>query len=186
MIVCDHLDLAATRAKEKVNWLLQVERAPATLNTHYYTDYRDKFLAYYRGCRENNQDIMSNIRQLAVDQNRELGISATVDDLPRLLPPDPLEVALGIMASVRGYFQVAYKRFVDMVHLAIDHEMVRGMERGLDEALLDRLQVAGDGAHERCAAMLQEPAAIASKRQELLKKLERLRAARTELTRLSV
>ncbi|KIO06579.1 hypothetical protein M404DRAFT_138011 [Pisolithus tinctorius Marx 270] len=198
MIVYDHLDLAATHAKEKVNWLLQVERAPATLNTHYYTDYRDKFLAYYRGCRDNNQDIMSNIRQLAVDQNRvetvnralstlkELGISATVEDLPRLLPPDPLEVALGIMASVRGYFQVAYKRFVDMVHLAIDHEMVRGMERGLDEALLDGLQVAGDGAHERCAAMLQEPAAIASKRQELLKKLERLRAARTELKRLSV
>ncbi|KAI6139724.1 P-loop containing nucleoside triphosphate hydrolase protein [Pisolithus tinctorius] len=198
MIVYDHLDLAAARAKEKIDWLLQVERMPATLNTHCYTDYRDKFLAYYRGCRDNNYDLMSNIRKLATDRNRvetvnkalssltELGISTQVDDLTRLLPSDPLEVALGIMASVQGYFQVAYKRFIDMAPLAIDYEMVRGLERGLHEALLDGLQVTGADAHERCAAMLQEPAAIASKRQELSKKLERLRAARTELKRLTV
>ncbi|KAI6044502.1 P-loop containing nucleoside triphosphate hydrolase protein [Pisolithus marmoratus] len=198
MIVYDHLDDAAARAKERIDWLLQVESTPATLNTHYYTDYRDKFLAYYRGCRDNNHNIMSNIRRLVADRFKadtvnkalsslkELGISAKADDLARLLPSDPLEVALGIMASVRGYFQVAYKRFVDMVPLAIDFEMVRGIERGLDEALLDGLQLTRDDAHERCAAMLQEPAAIASKRQELSKKLERLRAARTELKRLSV
>lgn len=122
----------------------------------------------------------------ALSSLKELGISAEADDLAKLLPADPLEVALGIMASVRGYFQVAYRRFVDMIPLAIDYEMVRGLERGLDEALLEGLQVTGEDAHERCAAMLQEPAAISSKRQELSKKLERLRAARTELKRLSV
>ncbi|KAI6107743.1 P-loop containing nucleoside triphosphate hydrolase protein [Pisolithus croceorrhizus] len=198
MIVYDHLDEAAARAKQKIDWLLQIEGTPATMNTHYYTDYRDKFLAHYRGCRETNHNTVSNIRRLAADRNKvetvnralsslnELGISAKVDDLTRLLPADPLEVALGIMASVRGYFQVAYKRFVDMVPLAIDYEMVRGMERGLDQALLEGLHITGKDAHERCAAMLQEPAAIASKRLELSKKLERLRAARTELKRLSV
>ncbi|KAI5982232.1 P-loop containing nucleoside triphosphate hydrolase protein [Pisolithus albus] len=198
MIVYDHLDEAASRTKEKIDWLLQVERAPATLNTYYYADYRDKFLAYYRGCREANDSTMSNIRRLATEWRKadpvnkaltslkELGISAEADDLAKLLPADPLEVALGIMASVRGYFQVAYRRFVDMIPLAIDYEMVRGLERGLDEALLEGLQVTGEDAHERCTAMLQEPAAISSKRQELSKKLERLRAARTELKRLSV
>ncbi|KAI6128075.1 P-loop containing nucleoside triphosphate hydrolase protein [Pisolithus croceorrhizus] len=198
MIVYDHLDEAAARAKQKIDWLLQIEGTPATLNTHYYTDYRDKFLAHYRGCREINHNTVSNIRRLAADRHKvetvnralsslnELGISAKVDDLTRLLPADPLEVALGIMASVRGYFQVAYKRFVDMVPLAVDYEMVRGMERGLDQALLEGLQITGEDAHQRCTAMLQEPAAIASKRQELSKKLERLRAARTELKCLSV
>ncbi|KAI6095639.1 P-loop containing nucleoside triphosphate hydrolase protein, partial [Pisolithus sp. B1] len=193
MIVYDHLDEAAARAKQKIDWLLQVEGTPATLNTHYYTDYRDKFLAHYRGCRETNHNTV-----LAADRHKvetvnkalsllnELGISAKVDDLTRLLPADPLEVALGIMASVRGYFQVAYKRFVDMVSLPVDYEMVRGLERGLDEALLEGLQITGEDAHERCAAMLQEPASIASKRQELSKKLDRLRTARTELKRLSV
>ncbi|KAI6044500.1 P-loop containing nucleoside triphosphate hydrolase protein [Pisolithus marmoratus] len=198
MIVYDHLDGAAARAMEKIDWLLQVESMPATLHTHYYTDYRDKFLAYYRGFRGNDHGAMSNIQRAvaggfkaetvnkALSSLTELGISAKADDLARLLPSDPLEVALGIMASVRGYFQVAYKRFVDMVPLAIDYEMVRGIERGLNGALLDGLQLTGEDAHERCAAMLQEPAAIASKRQELSKKLERLRAARTELKRLSV
>ncbi|KAI6160830.1 P-loop containing nucleoside triphosphate hydrolase protein [Pisolithus thermaeus] len=198
MIVYDHLDEAAARAKQKIDWLLQIEGTPATLNTRHYTDYRDKFLAHYRGCRETNHNTVSNIRRLAADRHKvetvhkalsslnELGISAKVDDLSRLLPADPLEVALGIMASVRGYFQVAYKRFVDMVPLAVDYEMVRGMERGLDEALLKGLQITGGNAYKRCAAMLQEPAAIASKRQGLSKKLERLRAARTELKRLSV
>ncbi|KAI6160620.1 P-loop containing nucleoside triphosphate hydrolase protein [Pisolithus thermaeus] len=191
MIVHDHLDEAAARAKQKIDWLLQIEGTPATINTHYYTDYRDK-------CRETNHNTVSNIRRLAADCNKvetvnkalsslnELGISAKADDLTRLLPADPLEVALGIMASVRGYFQVAYKRFVDMVPLAIDYEMVRGLERGLNQALLEGLHITGKDAHERCAAMLQEPAATASRRRELSKKLERLRVARTELKRLSV
>ncbi|KAI6010935.1 P-loop containing nucleoside triphosphate hydrolase protein [Pisolithus orientalis] len=168
MVVYDHLDLAAARAKEKIDCSSRTTEA----------------------AEDNNYDLMSNIRKLATDRNRvetvnkalssltELGISTQVDDLTRLLPSDPLEVALGIMASVQGYFQVAYKRFIDMVPLAIDYEMVRGLERGLHEALLDGLQVTGADAHGRCAAMLQEPAAIASKRQELTKKLERLRAAR--------
>ncbi|KIO06583.1 hypothetical protein M404DRAFT_998707 [Pisolithus tinctorius Marx 270] len=58
-----------------------------------------------------------------------------------------------------------------MVHLAIDHEMIQGTERGLDG-----LQVAGDETYEHCATMLQA----------LLKKLEGLRVSRTELKRWSV
>ncbi|KAI6107747.1 P-loop containing nucleoside triphosphate hydrolase protein [Pisolithus croceorrhizus] len=198
MIVHDHLGEAAARAKQRIDWLLQLEGTPATLNTLHYIDYRNKFLGHYKGCREANHNTMSNVRRLAADHPKvetvnkalsslnELGISVKVDDLTRLLPADPLEVALGIMASVRGYFQVAYKRFVDMVPLAIDYEMVRGLERGLDETLLEGLQITGKDAYERCVAMLQEPAAIASKRRELSMKMERLRVARTELKLLSV
>ncbi|KAI6119116.1 P-loop containing nucleoside triphosphate hydrolase protein [Pisolithus croceorrhizus] len=173
MIVHDHLDEAAARAKQKIDWLLQIEGTPATINTHYYTDYRDKFLAHYGGAGK-----LTIIPCPTFEGWRPIAI--------KLLPADPLEVALGIMASVRGYFQVAYKRFVDMVPLAIDYEMVRGLERGLNQALLEGLHITGKDAHERCAAMLQEPAATASRRRELSKKLERLRVARTELKRLSV
>ncbi|KAI6010932.1 hypothetical protein F5J12DRAFT_891438 [Pisolithus orientalis] len=115
MIAYDHFDRAAARAKEKMDWLLRVERAPATLNTHYYSDYCDKFLA-------------EDYEQRALLAER-MGISAKVDDLARLLPSNLLEVASGIMASIQGYFQVAYMRFVDTEPLAIDHEMVRRMER---------------------------------------------------------
>ncbi|KAG6328165.1 hypothetical protein ID866_10924 [Astraeus odoratus] len=195
MIVHDHLDIAAAYTKERIEWLLAVEGSPATLNTHYFSDYRDKFLAYYKGCRKNSDGTYRvwrlpverpNELNKAVSSLAEIGFNVKPEDLIKLSPSDPMEPAIGIMASVRGYFQVAYKRFVDMVPMAIDYEIVRGLERGLDEALRNGLRLTGQDAHERCAALLQEPVGVTSRRHEVLKKLERLRDARKELSRLSV
>ena len=116
MIMHDHLDAAAVRSKEKIEWLLKLEQSPATLNTHYYLDYKNKFLSYYRSCRHNatlaEQMSEGHLRirandpvQDAISALRRLGINAQRDDLHKLLPSDPMEAALGIMASVRGYFQ---------------------------------------------------------------------------------
>ena len=112
----DHLDAAATRSKERIEWLLKLEQSPATLNKHYYFDYKNKFLSYYRSCRHNDTlaEEMSQVPrynytsdpvQDAISALRKLGIDAQRDDLHKLLPSDPMEPALGIMASVRGYFQ---------------------------------------------------------------------------------
>lgn len=116
----------------------------------------------------------------------QLGINSRADALPKLLPSDPMQTGLDIMASVRAYFQVSYKRFVDAVCMAIDHEAVRGVERGLDRALWDGLEVTGPGADERCAAMFLEPASTAGRRQELTRKLERLTMAKAELRQLTL
>lgn len=108
----------------RVSWLLQLEKRPRTLNEHYYSDYRDKFLAYYRGCRRtNNKDLVSKLRRfdssrLSIDSDfyentnkamtglRGIGITGIKAlDLPRLFPSDPYEPALNIMATVRAYFQ---------------------------------------------------------------------------------
>jgi len=70
--------------------------------------------------------------------------------------------------------------------MAIDHEIVRGLGRGLEQALRDGLQLTGNDAYERCSAMLKEPCRISMRRQEMKKKLERLRDARKELRKLSV
>jgi len=72
-----------------------------------------------------------------------------------------------------------------MVPTAIDNEAVRGLERSLEQVLRDGLQLTGIDAHERCAAMLQESPAIASRRSELTRKLNRLRTAKVELLRFS-
>jgi len=87
--------------------------------------------------------------QDAISALRKSGIDAQHEDLHKLLPSDPMEATLGIVASMRGYFQgtnytpllngsmtpcatdsyllipVAYKRFVDMIPTAIDHEAIR-------------------------------------------------------------
>ena len=111
MIMHDHLDAAASRSKEKIEWLLKIEQSPTMINTHYYQDYKNKFLAHYRTNRHKTDlasvtwipfhgDVHSVISALS-----KLGIHAQASDLHKLLPSDPMEAALNIMASVRGYFQ---------------------------------------------------------------------------------
>ena len=45
--------------------------------------------------------------------------------------------------------------------MAIDYELVRGLERGLDQALREGRRPTGAYALEHCAAIFQEPASIA-------------------------
>ncbi|KAF8419805.1 P-loop containing nucleoside triphosphate hydrolase protein [Boletus edulis BED1] len=201
MIVNDHLDRAAIQSKAKIEWLLSLEQVPTTLNAHYFSDYKDKFLAFYRA-RRNNNDLMlklkqaettSQIQSTSTQQSpHKRGTVFSSDasqrdaatDLAKLSPPDPMEQALHIMASVRGYFQVAYKRFADMVPMAIDHEIILGLQRGIDEALREGLQITGPDGYSRCKSIVEEFSTIASTRQELQKKMERLQAARQELRKL--
>lgn len=126
MIIYDHLDAAAIRSKDKLDWLLQLESSPATLNTHYYFDYKDKVYAYYRAHRR-NEKLANNIAQRSqkevnnvISALSQLGIHARREDLSKLLPSDPMEAALGIMASVRAYFQgmrAIYKLCLDEVRI---------------------------------------------------------------------
>lgn len=216
MIVNDHLDVAAEKTKEKIQWLLDLERNPTTLNTHYFSDYKDKFLSFYKASRDQtdlaiklNRDrhMYNNSINKVLSGLNEIGISAQANDLPKLLPPDPVEAALNIMASVRAYFQgkhyraqngdandglmrtgvhsaVAYKRISDMIPMAIDHEVILGVQRGIDKALQDGLQITGPDGYNRCKNMLEERVHIVSSRREIQEKMQRLQAARQELRRL--
>jgi hypothetical protein len=128
VIVTEHIKTCADRTKEKINWLMDLERRAFTLNTHYYSDYKDKFLAYYRACREKSDDTTSQLMKVlrgyrlpttakglsnsqvgmvqvlaALPQVGINGVKAV--DLAKLLPPDPMEPALNVMAGVRAYFQ---------------------------------------------------------------------------------
>ena len=122
MIVYDHLDAAAARTKERIQWLLDLEQLPTTFNTHYYADYRSKFFAHYKNCRDKNnlksrnqtttdRQVWTDGVKKALSALAEIGINSRVEDLPKLLPADPMEAAITIMASVRAYFQGAYWTF---------------------------------------------------------------------------
>lgn len=53
------------RAEQRVDWLLDLEDGPFTLNTHYHLDYKAKFLAHYKGVREEDRNaaFMNAIRE---------------------------------------------------------------------------------------------------------------------------
>lgn len=65
--------------------------------------------------------------------------------------------------------------------LAIDYEFVLGIERDIEYALYKGLKISGPDGIKICKDLLQEPPNISTRREELQKKLSRLRAARMEL-----
>lgn len=144
MHVADVISIIATRfslldrvkedhdtSMDQLTALLQLETRPFTLNTQYLADFKGKLLAYYKGCRqkENNGTFMGNIasfsgRSLAnsvieyssitpqehinqiISGLSSIGLHGINPvDLARLIPDDSSEVALEIMATTRAYFQ---------------------------------------------------------------------------------
>jgi hypothetical protein len=78
---------------------------------------------------------------------------------------------------------VAYKRFVDNVPMAIDHELILGLgqDRGLENDLLKGLGVTGPGGYERCREFLHEQPHLIVRRKDLQNRRERLESAKKEL-----
>lgn len=81
---------------------------------------------------------------------------------------------------------MAYKRFVDNVPLAIDCELVRGLETDILPTLYNGLGINGADGQRICKELLQESPHIADRREELQKKLERLSTASMELLQIGL
>ncbi|SJL13186.1 uncharacterized protein ARMOST_16625 [Armillaria ostoyae] len=188
--VQEHLKKQLEETEARIDWLIKLEAQPYTLNTHYLSDYTEKFLAHYKGARrqQDRETLMSTLENPSDDVNmilsglKNVGIhGVNGPDLVKLLPADHMEASLKIMADVRAYFQVAYKRFADNVPLAIDYDLVRGLQRGLLGTLSERLGIYGSNGQAICKEFAQESPQIAGRREELMKKLERLQSASEEL-----
>lgn len=127
-LILDYVKSLAQQTLQKIFWIHDLEKVPMTLNEHYYSDYEDKFLAHFRGWRSENRDApwVQHLKLIAVNKDAKpreddsveshvqrvlqgfngLGVHGVKPmDLPKVLPPDPFETALKIMASVRAYFQ---------------------------------------------------------------------------------
>jgi hypothetical protein len=76
---------------------------------------------------------------------------------------------------------VAYKRFADNIPLAIDHELVRGIERDVLPILYAGLGINGSEGQRICEELAQESPNVAGKREELSKKLDRMISASQQL-----
>ncbi|KAJ6450049.1 P-loop containing nucleoside triphosphate hydrolase protein [Mycena sanguinolenta] len=179
---------------------------PQTLNTHYLSDYKEKFLNYYKHLRQRdrnstlaaaipgfNQEEQPCGEHEAMESERidpidvilyhlsALDLKVRAEDLMKLCPKDPMEPAFNIMADVRAYFQVAYKRFADDIPAEIDHDLVRGVGRNILPTLMKGLGLNGPDAMRIAKDFARENPAVAGKRADLEKKLERLETAARQL-----
>jgi len=161
-IVRDILFNRRDAAKEKITWQIEAERKGIfTLNNEDLYSYKTEFVS---ACK----DLLS--------PSRVSGYPAAAD------ATDPV---VSIMGTVRGYFHVSHRRFLDNVPLAINHELIYGLTHpdrgGLHDALYQRLGIDGVGADAQCEKLLQEPPSVQVTREELLIRHERLSAAATAL-----
>ncbi|KAG8994200.1 hypothetical protein FRB90_000508, partial [Tulasnella sp. 427] len=179
-----HMKEVAKTAAQKVEGLVQTEDSPYTQNDHYFYDYREKLLLRYKAAHRKSKSQNAVIQSLqdhdlgrkpqfteAQTQwqniNNALSSLATIGipgvkatELIKLLPDDHMGPAFEIMAEVRAYFQVAYKRFSDNVPKQIDNDFVRGITK-------------------------KEPPEIIERRKELEGRIKRLQAARDRLNEFS-
>jgi hypothetical protein len=112
-----HIQKCANVTEQRIDFLLEEEKEPFTLNEYHFMDYRAEFLGYYKGIRQKAEGnfvdrLQSNDRETKAVLNRvvaglaELGLhSVETSTLARLLPPDPMEAAIEIMSEVQAYFQ---------------------------------------------------------------------------------
>ncbi|KAK0476320.1 P-loop containing nucleoside triphosphate hydrolase protein [Armillaria novae-zelandiae] len=89
------------------------------------------------------------------------------------------EEALVVMAKVRTYFEVAYKRFIDNVPLTIEHELHQSLSDRLFQSLIK--DMGGPNAHERARELFREDPVIASRRSVLQERIARLEEIRGRL-----
>ncbi|KAJ7653846.1 P-loop containing nucleoside triphosphate hydrolase protein [Mycena rosella] len=210
ILVQDYIKQRAAATQALISKLILLEEGGLlTLNEHYLADYKDKFLSYYKGARETAQNpvLAAAIQAYRPNQftftyrskNRlpditqvlsglaSIGLSGIdAKDLVKLLAPDRMDPALNIMSDVRAYFQVAYKRIADNIPLAIDHELVRGVGHDMLPTLYTGLGINSPEGGRICRELAQESPSVAGKREELLKRLERLETASHELLRVGI
>ncbi|KAG2364145.1 P-loop containing nucleoside triphosphate hydrolase protein [Suillus spraguei] len=107
-----------------------------------------------------------------------------VSDLARLLPPDPFEEELVVMADVRAYYHVAYKRITDHIPLTIEHALHHALAGQLSQSLLTSWLadiMSGPNISERMNELVSEDASIARKRIMLSTRKQRLLDIRRRL-----
>ncbi|KAH9925885.1 P-loop containing nucleoside triphosphate hydrolase protein [Epithele typhae] len=199
-IASDFVQKSAEETLARIHWFLALERRPRTMNEVHYADYRQRFLGHYKAWRprDTQPPLAQRIAEAAAANDGDdkaalndvlsglarLGHGgAQAVDIAKIGAADEYDAALEIMASVRGYFQVAYKRFSDCIPMALDHELVLALDRdqALEKALHAGLGIGGDGGRAQCAEYIREPRHVAERREELMKKRERLETARKQL-----
>ncbi|EGN94811.1 hypothetical protein SERLA73DRAFT_162866 [Serpula lacrymans var. lacrymans S7.3] len=191
-------------AKKRLDAQYDMEREHYTQNEAFYFDCRDKFVTRYRSlfreslqqntvfdklleCSKMGESLMLQTPfgakvHAVLAGLEELGItSRQPTELGKLLPNDNLDPALEIMAEVRAYFQVAYKRFADVVPQIIDDKFVRAFGSSLEVAL--HLM---DVSSEACIKFLEEAPEIRRRRHDLTQKKTRLEEAKDRLEKLFV
>ncbi|KAL0957060.1 hypothetical protein HGRIS_003158 [Hohenbuehelia grisea] len=170
-LVMIDMELAEKKSLEMLDICLEMEDEPIfTQNDHDFHSLQTKWLEIYRHAFE----------------TRRYSPSATLEEVPGFIPARyglPVPVApsqpirsgrdpeiyrheLIVMADVRAYFQIAYKRYIDVVPLAIEKNLHRNLASKLNASLIGSL-VTDPNTTEHLAVLLAEDPIVSRRRLDL-------------------
>ncbi|KAA1467041.1 hypothetical protein DENSPDRAFT_66992 [Dentipellis sp. KUC8613] len=180
---------------------LEGEHMPYTQNLHYLQTCQETWLGKYKDIRAGKSTKESAKKAESWDGSMAsappsdpvadalaalakagyAGLNA--EDLGRLNKADEYENEMQVMAEVRSYFQVSYKRIIDAVPMLIDLKFVRGIMKDMHDHLIKEMGLVGEGATERCARYLAEDPDVVARRDEAMGRRAILENVQKELNR---
>ena len=135
------------------------------MNTHYFMKYRAKFFAHYESARvksksncvrnmESKDDLyMMQAMSEALVALTRMGLEVIdASLLANLVPPDPMEPTIGIMADVRAYFQGSYHITFSSIFTVADSNLT-----ALQRHTNDSWTMSPWGSIERCCGADSRP-----------------------------
>ncbi|EKG12798.1 hypothetical protein MPH_10041 [Macrophomina phaseolina MS6] len=90
------------------------------------------------------------------------------------LGPDPYSREVEAMSKIRGYYHVASMRYVDVVVMGIQAELMETLKEDLRDELITVLGVTGENSQEVCARLLAEDPAREMRRRALRTEKDKL------------
>ncbi|QRV97584.1 dynamin central region protein [Ceratobasidium sp. AG-Ba] len=200
-VVIERLEQSKKRFANQARFLLNIEaRRTFTINTQDLAEYKQKFSRHYTSVfllhkrtnftekltqGINGKDSPAEHLKAVQSALQELGLSLDQPlHLSKLIESESERDMIAIMTDVRAYFEVAYKRFVDVILMCIDDIMVSGLVEGLDRDLLGKLGVTGDDAKGICTGFLANSPEIVSERVIVKDIIQRLERAKQELAKI--
>ncbi|KAG8941757.1 hypothetical protein FRC03_003997 [Tulasnella sp. 419] len=166
---------------KRIKWMLRLEQRPFTQNNHYFSAYRENYLSKYKGARRrqqqgdsgNDEEREQKMRE-ALAKLTELGFSASSpEDLEKLSSSNSYEEELTVMAEVRAYWQVAYKRIIDVLPLSIDEDFICAIAAKTQEMMVTELGLSDTDATEKVRAYIAEDPELAEERNVVNARLKR-------------
>ncbi|KAJ6614595.1 P-loop containing nucleoside triphosphate hydrolase protein [Mycena sp. CBHHK59/15] len=115
-------------------------------------------------------------------QLAEIGYTGlTPGDFGKLRPVDEYETEINVMAEVRGYFQVAYKRVIDNIPALIDYKFLRALAQTLQQDIISEFGLGGGNANAVCSKFLAEDPRLVTRREDLISRRRRLEIVQAQL-----
>ncbi|KZT64693.1 hypothetical protein DAEQUDRAFT_717652 [Daedalea quercina L-15889] len=140
-----------------------------TENSHYYESAYLKWLKHYRYVATHADNYRDMPHGVSSDRSPSPIRATPVVAAPALAPSRlEYEAELIVMATVRAYCQVAYKRIVDHVPRTIQHDLNQVFVDDLEERLLSELKLGEPGSSERLKELVKEDPQVAAERRRLL------------------